>query len=798
MSKREDFLGNHEILALDAAYALTLSRALQSAKINRLPLLKGENSERMPEMETKKTPNSIKNLALEIIRDLQSAHLVPGFTSGLVIGLVEIIIAVSFAALIYTGELSSYVAIGIGFALIGTIITGVVVALKTSLPGTISGNQGTPAAILAVMAAAIVASMPSDATGLETFITVAVAVALATLLTGMFLLALGYFNLGALVRFLPYPVVGGFLAGTGWLLVTGSISMMTDMTPDLLGQWTLFQTEIMLRWLPGFIFAITLMVILNRYSHFLLLPGLFLAAIAIFYLAIWLAGFSIAEVGALGWLLGPFPEGSLFQALPISALAEVNWNLVLAQTGTIVIVLIISAISLLLNASGLELAVEGDMDLNHELRAAGTGNFFAGLFFGLVGFHQLSLSAMYLKLGVKTRLTGLFAGGVCLVAIVVGTGFISLFPKFVLGGLLLFLGLTFLYEWVYETWFKLPKADYFVILLILGVVATTGFLEGVAVGILIAIILFAIKYSQVDVIKHTLTAATYQGTIDRPKSHKRILHRYGNQVLILELQGYIFFGTANHLLEQIRAHLDNYSDTRLCFLLLDFCHVTGIDSSVVLSFRKMNQLVRNNNASIIMTGLSEDIKTFLRKSGILDLEENTFHVSTDLDHGVQWCEDKLLQSTGVLAKDTYKSCQDQLKEIIGDTEEIARIMNYLEKQELPAGVHFIHRGDSPGAVYFLEEGVVTAQLEITGEEPRRLNTMSSGNLVGELGFYLGLKRNASVITETPTTLYRLTTESLKKMESEEPLAAALFHKFIAHVMAAKLSHLMATVETLMR
>jgi SulP family sulfate permease len=76
--------------------------------------------------------------------------------------------------------------------------------------------------------------------------------------------------------------------------------------------------------------------------------------------------------------------------------------------------------------------------------------------------------------------------------------------------------------------------------------------------------------------------------------------------------------------------------------------------------------------------------------------------------------------------------------------------------------------------------------------------MQSENLIGEIGFYLGSKRNASVITDTPTTLYRLTTESLNKMESEEPQAAALFHKYIANVMAEKLSHLMSTVETLMR
>jgi len=511
-----------------------------------------------------------------------------------------------------------------------------------------------------------------------------------------------------------------------------------------------------------------------------------------------LAGFSVAGVSAQGWLLGPFPEGNLLRPFPLSALAQVNWDQILGYIGSIVIVLVISAISLLLNASGLELAAEGDMDLNHELRAAGTGNLFAGLFAGLIGFHQLSLSVMNHKKGTQTRLTGLFAAGVCAAALVAGTAFISLFPKFVLGGLLMFLGLTFLYEWVYELWFKLPKTDYFIILLILVVIASVGFLEGVAVGILAALILFTINYCQVEVIKHSLTAATYQSTITRLKLHQRLLRRYGKQVLILELQGYIFFGTANQLLEQIRAHINSYARTRLCFLVLDFSHVTGIDSSVVLSFRKMIQLLQNNHTSIILTGLSEDLQTFLGKSGVLGREENSFIVLPDLDHGIEWCEDNLLQSTGVLDKDPRKSMREQLKDLIGDTEIITRVTNYLERQELPAGVHLIQQGDSPGAVYFLEDGAVTAQLETSGEEPIRLNTLSSENLVGELGFYLGSKRNASVISETPITVYRLTTGALKNMEAYDPEAAALFHKFIVHVMAEKLSHPMSTVETLMR
>lgn len=742
--------------------------------------------------------NSIKSLATELTQDLRSGYFAPALTSGLIIGMVEVLVAVSFAALIYKGELSAYVSYGIGFALVGAIIIGITVTLMTSLPGTIAGNQEAPAAILAVMSAYIVGSMSGNATGLEIFATVIVAVALTTLICGLFFLGLGYFQLGGLVRFLPYPVIGGFLAGTGWLLMTGSITMMTNINPDIRGLSALFQEDVLLLWIPGLIFAIVMMVILNRFKHRFILPGFVLGAILMFYLASRLAGLSVADLNNQGWLLGPFPEGNLFRGLPLSEFAQVNWQLILTQAGSMVIVLAISAIALLLNASALELDVERDLDLNQELRAAGSGNIIAGFFGGFLGFQQLSFSVMNQKIGANTRLAGLVIAAVCITALVVGTTIISLFPKFVLGGLLLYLGLSFLQEWVYKTWFKLPKTDYFVILLILVVIATVGFLEGVAVGILAAIVLFAVNYSRVQVIKHSLTTVTYQSRIARPRLHKRLLRRYGKQVLILELQGYIFFGTANQLFEQIREHVKSYADTRLCYLLLDFSQVTGIDSSVVLSFRKMKQLLQKNQATIVLTGLSAAVESLLQNSDIFSQEEEIFFILPDLDRGVEWCEDKVLESTGVFSRDVSKSIHDQIVEVIGQPEIVSRILGYLDKQELPAGVHIIHQGDSPGAVYFLEHGLVTAQLEIEGEEPRRLNTLSSENMVGEIGFYLGEKRNASVVTDMPTTVYRLTSAGLKNLESSDPEAAAQFHRFIAHVMAEKLSHLMSTVESLMR
>jgi SulP family sulfate permease len=741
---------------------------------------------------------SVKKSISEVVRDLKSELLLPGFTSGLVVGVIEVIIAISFAALIFAGDLSSFVPAGIGLALVGTFLSSIFVALLTSLPGTVSGIQDAPAAILAVMSASILVSMPENATAQDTFITVLAVIALTTILCGLFFLGIGYFNLGGLVRFLPYSVVGGFLAGTGWLLVTGSITMMTGIAPTISDLSSLLHPEMLQLWLPGLVVAVIMMVILNRYNHYLLLPGSVIGAIVLFFLGIWILGYSISDVSNMGWLLGPFPEGNLLQSLSFSNAAQIRWDLVFSQTGGMVIILLLSVISLLLNASALELETKQDLDLNFELRAAGISNLFSGFFAGLVGFHQLGLSVMNQKLGARTRLVGVFAAFLCIAVLVAGTAIISYLPKFVLGGLLLFLGLDFLYEWVFQSWFKLPKSDFIVIILILVVIASVGFLEGVAVGIVAAIILFAINYSQVDIIKHELTVATFQSTIARPKLHKRLLRRYGKQVLILELQGYIFFGTANQLLEKIRGHINNYRDSHLCFLVVDFSQVTGIDSSVVVSFNKMMNLLLENDATIVLTGLSKKIRTFLEKSDVLQKGSDSFILLPDLDHGVEWCENALLESTGVLNRETQQSFQVQLNEFIGENGITARIMKYLELLDFPAGFKLIQQGDLPGSMFFLEQGVVTVQLEEPGKEPVRLNTLNSENLVGELGFYLGSKRNASVIAETPIKVYRLTSESIRSMESSDPEAAAAFHKFIVLIMADKLSHIMSTVETLMR
>ena len=225
---------------------------------------------------------------------------------------------------------------------------------------------------------------------------------------------------------------------------------MTGVSPGLAELGSLFQSELLIRWLPGLIFAVALLVILSRFQPLLVMPGMILGAIGVFYAVLGATNTTLAEVRGQGWLMGPFPAGELWPPFNPLQLFAVDWSILLGQTGHISALLIMSAVALLLNAGGLELIFEHDLDLNRELRAAGLGNLGAGLGGGIAGYHSLALSSLGHTLGASSRLVGFISAGVAGVMLFFGASVLALVPRLVLGGLLMFLGLSLLVEWGYQ------------------------------------------------------------------------------------------------------------------------------------------------------------------------------------------------------------------------------------------------------------------------------------------------------------------------------------------------------------
>lgn len=715
--------------------------------------------------------------------EFQSDRLLPNLTSGLLIGFTEIIFAVSLGSLIFSGGLAPFLPYGVGIAIASLAITTIIITLTTSVPGIVTGLQESPSVIQGLIVAGLFASLTStkETDGLNSILAV---LAFTSLLTGLFFLALGYFKLGGLVRYVPYPVVGGFLAGTGWLLVQASISVMTDFPLNLSSIPLLIHPDQLLRWLPGTILALILVFSLKRIDHFLTMPGILTGAIIIFYATLLVSGTTIEGAVQRGLLLGELSAEASWQPLRISELTATN--ALLRQIGNISTIFILSVLNLLLNTTGLELAIERDIDINHELKVAGFANMLSGLFGGMVGYQTLSESTLSYRLRGRGRIVGLVSGIIPVITLFTGASVVVFFPKLILGGLLLFLGLDFLIEWLITGWSKLSRIDYGVVVLILIVIASTDFLTGVGVGLLSTVLLFVANYSRINVVHHALSGVEIHSNVERYNHQWQKLKELGDHTHILELQGYIFFGTASALLECIRARVKEKNRLPVRFLILDFRRVSGLDSSAIFSFKKCRQLAESQNFNIVMTHISPRIREKIRRGGLFD-DSRKVSLFPDLDHGLEWCEQCLLDMAAIPNVQKPESLWERLVAQGFPEEKICQLMKYLEPIQVETGGYLVRQGDEAKDLFLIESGKVSIYLEMGDQKRIRLQTLSERVVVGELGLYIDFKRTAAIIAEESCSAYRLSKSALVEIKQQDPDLAAAIHEFIACILARRLA-----------
>lgn len=729
--------------------------------------------------------------------EIQPTKLLSALMVGALVGVTELIFALSMGSLIFSGELALYLPYGIGIALITVIVMLIGTSLTSLVPGVIGSIQDSPSVLLAVIVASLSADLVT-ARGAEKLLTILFTISITTLLTGGLLLLLGCFKLGRLVHYIPYPVIGGFLAGTGWLLVQGSFGVMTGIPLAFANLEKLIQPDPLIVWLPGVLFAFVLFFGLRRIHHWLALPGILVGSIFLFYLMLSITNTSIVNAIERGLLLGSMGGNAIWQPLPLGSLAQVDWLAVIGQSGNIAIVMVLSVISLLLNASALELAIQQDIRLNRELLSAGYANIVSGLLGGMIGYHALSLSTLSHRLGGRGRSPGVIAGLIAAAMILAGSALLMYFPKPILGGLLLFLGMDFLADWLITGWKKLSHGDYAIVLLILVVIATTNFLIGVGVGLVASIILFILSYSRINVVHHAVSGAEMRSNVERCAYHQRVLAReLGQQIYILELEGFLFFGTANALLDQIRSRVETTDRPPLSYILLDFRRVTGLDSSAIISFVKGRHLAEARKITLVLTHLTKSMRQRLELDGI---SETTPHVRffPDLDHGLEWCETQLLEVEQITTLHTPVTLSAQLADSGFEKNNTRRLLRYLERVAFKSGETLLHQGEEEDRLYFIEMGSVSVYLELDGQQRVRLQTLGLGTAVGEPGLYLGTRSSSSVMADSAVTAYLLTREALKEMKEQEPDLAAAFHEFSARLLSERLVATTRTLEAILK
>ena len=736
--------------------------------------------------KTSRTSGALKDrLNSPQLFDIDLKRLPSEISLGILIGITEAFFAISLINLIFTGSLSTLLPLGISIALLATTIVLITTTLLSTLPFGIGIVQDGPAIIMAVLVSGYL-GLPISLDAETLTATVLTSMVFGTLLVGVIFFAMGVLRWGNFVRYIPYPVIGGFLAGTGWLITLGGLGIVLGELPStLLGFQNLFHPTEMTLWVPAVLSGLTIFIVMRNSRSPLSFPLTLFILLAIFYLGLLITGTSLDEAMTMGLLLGTVGEPA-FQPISISTLRQADWLAIATQAGNFGILVGISLISFLLYLTSLEVTAEREIDINRELRNAGVVNFLTGLAGGMIGYLSLSLSSLTYRNGSRSRVVGISAAVMVSGILVVGFSSLAYFPLAIVAGMLLFIGIDFLYNWVIATWKQFSPLEYSVIIIILIIIALTDFLIGVLVGLAIMIVMFVVSYSKVQTIQHTFTGNELQSNVDRNSLERRWLYDRGHAIRIMLLRGFLFFGTANSIVDKLREFLAADSDLTPRFIILDFKNVTGLDTSAALSLIKIEHLTAENHIQLVLTGLSSNQALRLERGG-MNTKSELVHRLPDLDRGLEWCEQQLLNDEEKPCDPLPEGISAQLSALGFNERSVDRLMDYLHPMNLSKGDYLIHKNEAADALYYIEEGRVSVVLEQADGEQIRLRSLTHGATVGEMGLYSGQVRSASVIAEEPTRVHRLSLEAMERMTESEPDLLAAFHRWVAASLSERLA-----------
>jgi SulP family sulfate permease len=704
---------------------------------------------------------------------------------GIVTGAMVITISMSMTALIFHGKLAPFFHYGIGVSLSTIIVLNLVLAIGSSYPGVVSGPQSATSIIIATGILALCERCAYLDGDQRTYLLLIGYLFATAILTGLFLFFAGRFKLGKMTRFVPYPVYGGVLAGTGYLILKASIAFMVGGSDRIDSIVDIFSLPILTRWCPGVVFAIILFGASRTKHKVFLVPLLLFLSLPVFFICLWASRLSYETAAALGMVM-QFGEFGGFNPLNLyQDIQHIDFSFILQQKGAILSVAFISSIALLFNLSSLELIAKDDIDLDRELLLSGCGNLLAGLCGGTVGYQMIAPSAFNHILGIKSRASNYIIIVMGLTILLTGTDLLRFFPVPLIGGYLLFIGLSFLNDYLWNGWKRMPLPDFLVVFSILMITILFGLIQGIAFGIVAAVFIFIVNYAKINIVKNTITGKFYCSNVERPQIEEDILRSEGEKIRAFLLSGYLFFGSAYSLYIKIKNYIHLIDSRQTSFIIIDFKDVQGIDSSAINSFFKIKQLLeKRDNVKLLFTRLKPKILTQLTNESILTPSDGDT-VFTDIDRGFEWCEEQILKQNGITLnrRDHFNGV---LETIFEDRDQINQFKTFLIPKRCKPEELLIKKGENSETLYFVERGQLSVVSNEIAKNAIRYRKIGSGSIVGEMGFFTNSKRTASVLADRESHVYELNATNQLKMEADAPEVALKFQKYVLKLLSKRL------------
>jgi SulP family sulfate permease len=727
-------------------------------------------------------------LPKDTFRILQKDKLAGDFWGGLAAMLVALPSAIAFGVTIYAAIGPSYAALGAIAGILGTTALGL---FAPALGGTNRLITAPCAPAAAVLSGFAIESVHQGVPA----VSVVLLLTVLGLLTGIIQILFGRARIGSFIKYIPYPVVSGYLSGVGIIIIGSQLPKFLG-APEATDWWHALMSPELWKWQGLTVGAVTTLVMVLAPKVTKLVPAAILGLVAgvLTYFGIALFDKSLLALAHNPLIIGSLPGGSGGFVDAVTGrwreIGELKLGQIGALLGPALTLAVLLSIDTLKTCVVLDAMTRSRHDSNRELSAQGVGNIASAFIGGMPGAGQMGATLVNLSSGGQTRVSGVFEGVLALLAFVLLGSLVAWIPVASLAGILIVVGVRMIdrhsLQLLTSPW---TIFDFVVVAAVVATALSVSLIAASGIGITLAMLLFIREQLASTVIRRKSYGNQLFAKQRRSVAEMKVLEERGEQTVIVELQGSLFFGTKDQLYRAIEPELGKRT-----YFILDMRRVQGVDVSVAYVLAQIRDSVAERNGFLIFTDLPQSLPngrnlvTFFEQMEITTRTERV-KLFPEVDDALVWVEDQIL---GVDSQAREEETLLELNEMDlfkeRKEETMTALEACLEKRSYVAGERIYSVGDTGDELFLIRRGSVRILLPMEGTAGHHLVTFGRGDFFGGLSFLDQQRRSNVAVAYADTDLFVLRRESFEKLAEEHKRLALNLIEAIARVLAMRLRY----------
>jgi len=720
------------------------------------------------------------------------------FWGGFAAMLVALPSAIAFGVTIYASLGGSYAAYGALAGILGATAMGLVASSMGGTNRLISAPCAPAAAVLTAFAIERIQHGMDPAA-------VAVLLAALGLAAGALQVLFGSVGLGRLIKYMPYPVVSGYLSGVGLYIIVGQVPKFLG-APSGTHLGHALTSPALWVWQGMVVGAVTIfaMVFAPRVTQ--RVPAAILALLAgvaaYFGLSLFDAALLdprnplvIGPLGGSGGAGGGFVDALQGRWEGVGKLGLSDFSVLVMPALTLAVLL---SIDTLKTCVVLDALTRSRHDSNRELIGQGLGNITSAVIGGMPGAGTMGATLVNMSSGAQSRYSGFIEGVLSLLAFLLLGTLISWVPVAALAGILIVVGVRMIDRHSFA--FLKQRStilDFGVIAAVVVTALTVSLIAASGVGILLAVVLFVREQIGGSVVRRKLLGNETFSKRVRTHEEMEILTAHGDRAAILELQGSLFFGTTDQLYTSLEPELKTRD-----FLILDMRRIQTVDVTAAHLLEQVKDMLVERHGFLIFSAIPQtlpsgrDMQQYFDQVGLIR-PDSPVRVFSALDDALEWVEDRIIHET-ICLRDEESALELHEVELFAGRKEqtLAALEQCMEKRSVAKGETIFSRGDTGDELFLIRRGAVRIMLPLSDRQSHHLGTFGRGAFFGEMAFLDGEVRSANALAFVDTDLYVLSRHAFDKFAEEHKKLGLKLMEGIASVLASRLRYTNAELRVL--